>query len=473
MGENETTKTRGWFIQSGVVLGITFLYILDQFISTPMMTLIIGVYLFFAILFMIVQIEGFVKYMSLAMLLFGALILLVSGSSFAIWVDSVSINHTLVALFVSVPLLGITVKSKQYLEALQGLYVKYLYNPTIFTAATQLLTHCMAIVLNMGAVSIFYHLSSDHPYLKTKRFVLTALLRGFASAIVWSPFFAAMALVTNQLQLEWASVLPYLLGFVAISFIVSLTVDLIIQFRMNSRNELKSEVAVAYDSSNEAMTSNVNWRKLIELFLLLVVMIGFVFLFDRLTRLTMPTVVILTAFIFPAAWFLLKKRHRFLLNEGKQYVQKTVPLFKKEAVLFLATGFFSGAVSQTSFGDGLATFLTTVFQDFTIGISFFIALTVILFSLIGFHPIMLITLYITSVDPTLLGMSPSYYAVLLLGSWGLATPVSPMTAISQLLGSLTHERVFTLSFRWNIIYCISGLIFLILYVSFLSKWSVL
>src|SRR5690606_8166015 len=123
-----------------------------------------------------------IKYMSIAMFVIGAIILSVKGSSFEIWLQSVSINHTLVALLVSVPLLGITVKSKQYIEALQQLYVKYLYNPTIFTAATQLLTHGMAIVLNMGAVTIFYYLSSNNPVVKQKRFVLTALVRGFASA---------------------------------------------------------------------------------------------------------------------------------------------------------------------------------------------------------------------------------------------------------------------------------------------------
>lgn len=468
----ESATERSWKLQSGFVLGITFFYLLGQFIIGPMITTIIGIYLFVVTLFMLFQIDGFIKYMSIAMFVIGAIILSVKGSSFEIWLQSVSINHTLVALLVSVPLLGITVKSKQYIEALQQLYVKYLYNPTIFTAATQLLTHGMAIVLNMGAVTIFYYLSSNNPVVKQKRFVLTALVRGFASAIVWSPFFAAMALVTSQLNLEWSTALPYLFGFVVVSFIVSIIVDLFVQKKQSAMLDSSEEVATTIDEFTREEVS-VNWKKIIELFSLLLAIIGFVFLIDRVTSLTMPTVVILTAFFFPPIWLLLKRKYAMLISESKQYVKKTVPLFKKETVLFLTTGFFSGAVSQTNFGNGLATFLNIIFQDFTIGISLFIAVTIILFSLIGFHPIMLITLYITSVDPMQLGMSKVYYAILLLGSWGLATPVSPMTAVSHLLGSLSRIRVFTLSFRWNILYCICGLIFLIVYVTFLAKLNVI
>lgn len=455
-----------WLFYSSLVLGITLLNILGQFVTAPILSYISGIYLFVFIVIMLFQIDGFVKYMSIVMLGVGVIILIGKGSSTDVWLRSVSINHTLVALFVSVPLLGIAVKSKKYIDALQGFYIKYLHNPTIFTAATQLFTHGMAIVLNMGAVSIFYYLSSSNPVVKSKRFILTALMRGFASAITWSPFFAAMALVMGQLHLEWANALPYLFGFVVVSFIVSVTVDLLLQKRLSAEVSEGDEVAVTLEK--EVV---VDWRKIIELVLLLLSMIVFVFLFDRMTSLSMPTVVILTAFLFPTIWLLIKNKKALLLKEGKNYIKTTVPLFKTEAVLFIATGFFSGAISETNFGSWLATTLTTLFQHSVIGISLFIAVTIIVFSLIGFHPIMLITLYVTSVDPTQLGMSVIYYAVLLLGAWGLATPVSPMTAVSHLLGSLTRVRVFTLSFRWNITYCIFGLFFLILYLTILMKMN--
>ncbi len=430
---------------------------------------IIGIYLLTVVLILLIEIDGFIKYMSLTMLGVATFILLVKKSSFTIWIESVTINHTLVALFVSVPLLGITVKSEQYIEALKGLYIHYLYRPTIFAAVTQLLTHGMAIVLNMGAVSIFYYLSSDNPIVSSPRIITTALIRGFANAIMWSPFFAAMALVTNQLQLEWVSALPFLLGFVAISFTVSIIIDWREHKKIEANTSL-SEIAVTKEEEERTV---VQWTKIIELFLLLIAMVVFVFIFDSITGLRMPTIVIISAFLFPTVWLLINKKRNVLFTEGKHYIKTTVPLFQKETVLFLTTGFFSGAVSQTSFGYVLATFLVTFFQDFTIGISLFIAISIIVFSLIGFHPIMLITLYVTSVEPSALGMSVQYYAVLLLGAWGLATPVSPMTAVSHLLGSLSRQKVTDVSFRWNITYCICALVLLILYLTVLSHFQLI
>lgn len=436
----------------------------------PIMDNIIGIYLFTVVLLLLLNIDGFIKYMSFTMIGVAIFILALKKSSFQVWVDSVGINHTLVALFVSVPLLGITVKSEQYIEALKGLYVNYLYRPTIFAAVTQLLTHGMSIVLNMGAVSIFYYLSADNPVVSSPRFITTALIRGFANAIMWSPFFAAMALVTNQLQLEWVSALPFLLGFVAISFLVSFILDLIEYKKVTAKSSVR-EIVATEEAKMEPTV--VNWSKIIELFLLLVAMVVFVFIFDSITSLRMPTIVIISAFLFPTVWLLFNKKRDVLYAEGKQYVTTTVPLFQKETVLFLTTGFFSGAVSQTSFGQVLASFLVTFFQDFTIGISLFIAVSIIVFSLIGFHPIMLITLYVTSVDPAALGMSVVHYAVLLLGAWGLATPVSPMTAVSHMLANLTRQKVIDVSFRWNITYCVCGLMLLIIYVTLLSAFQII
>lgn len=459
-------------IQSGLVLGITFMYLLGQFIHLPQMQYITGAYLMFVMLFFLPIIDGLIKYMSIGMLAIGSIIFILKGSSIDVWMSSASLNHTLISLFVSVPLLGLTVKSEEYLLALKGLYIKYLHSPSLFLASTQLFTHAMSVVLNMGAVSIFYYLSSKNPVLRSPRLISTTLLRGYASTITWSPFFAAMALVIGQLHIEWAAALPYLLGCVLISFAISILTDMIVMKREATvTGAVQEHAAGATVAEDEAM--NVNWKKITELFLLLAGMIGLVFLIDWLTPLTMPTAVIILAFLLPPIWLAIKRQILLLLAESKHYVTTTVPLFKKETVLFLATGFFSGAVSQTNFGTWLAKVLLTVFKDFTIGISFFIAVTIIAFSIIGFHPIMLISLYITSVDPAMLGMSKLYYAVLLLGAWGLATTVSPMTAVSHMLGNLMKQRVFELSFNWNIFYCLISLCFLILYLTILAVFQVI
>lgn len=152
------------------------------------------------------------------------------------------------------------------------------------------------------------------------------------------------------------------------------------------------------------------------------------------------------------------------LVEWRRYSDKTVPLLKKEGVLFLVSGFFSGAVAQTGFGPWLADLLLDAFGSFQMGILFFISLSIIGLSLMGFHPIVIITVYVTSINPVQLGFTPLFYSILLLGSWGIATSLSPMTAVSHLLSNLLHEKVWNISFRWNLVYVFLLMVILVLYL---------
>jgi hypothetical protein len=56
--------------------------------------------------------------------------------------------------------------------------------------------------------------------------------------------------------------------------------------------------------------------------------------------------------------------------------------------------------------------------------------------LVGLHPIVLVTIFATGIDPASLGISPLFLALLLLGSWGISNPVSPASAVNNLLSGL-------------------------------------
>ncbi|MGP4080747.1 hypothetical protein ACTWQL_12570 [Pseudalkalibacillus sp. R45] len=461
----ETASRESTFLVGVLILPIIGLFIASQFMANDWLELFTGIYLLCVITLLLPSAKGVFKYLTLALIVLSVIFLLNEGATFDVWIESVSINHTLVALFISVPFLGVPVKSKEYLEALKQVYIRYMQNPNVFFFLTQSFTHFMAIILNVGSVSIFYQLGGANPYVKSPRRLSTPLMRGFATALIWSPFFAAMALVTTYLHIEWANSVPFLLGFVILSFLASS----LLEWRLNVKTADKEEVATGNENAEEVKgTAPLQKRKLIELASFLVLIIVSLLVLEKVTSLSMVTLVIFLSFLFPMFWLTVKKRFRRFVLEAIRYATVTVPLLKKEVLLFLVAGFFSGAVAQTGFGDWIAGVLNHMYGGY-VSISLFIILTVIFASLIGFHPIMLITVYVTSLEPSAIHLSTMYFAVLLLGAWGIATSISPMTGVSHLLAHEMKEKVVNISLKWNLGYGALSLGLLLTYMVLLHE----
>jgi hypothetical protein len=63
-------------------------------------------------------------------------------------------------------------------------------------------------------------------------------------------------------------------------------------------------------------------------------------------------------------------------------------------------------------------------------------------SIIGLHPIVPVTILAGGIDPLSMQISSIYFAVLLLGSWALSNPISPASAVNNLLAGLLNKTVF-------------------------------
>lgn len=188
-------------VTSIALIALPFVYIADLSLKMPILHDAISWYILALILLILPQVRGFIFYMSSVLFLFGVSLYAVQGSAQSNWSEGMLLNLSLVALFLSVPLLGIPVRVGGYFEALAVIYARYLKHVSYYYIVTQSLTHLMAIFLNIGAVPIFHYLSSAHPYVKSKRILGTALMRAFAASICWSPFFSSMALIVGQLKI--------------------------------------------------------------------------------------------------------------------------------------------------------------------------------------------------------------------------------------------------------------------------------
>ncbi|WP_102264444.1 hypothetical protein [Mesobacillus jeotgali] len=377
------------------------------------------------------------------------------------WIKSLRINITLVAIFLVVPLLGIPVKTGGYVEALKIVLYKKMNEPYFFYLGTTFLTHLLGVVLNIGSVSIVNQLTAASN-IKAPRLVANAINRGFVTSIFWSPYFSAMALILSQLPIKWSSIVFYSIGLSIIGVLVSLVIDRK-QIKTSFPDE-QGERGLNHDRETLLQAK----KKVFELFTYLIVITAAVLFLEFMTGYSIVLMICLVSLAFPLLWCVLSGKGTLYFKEFKQHVYIGIPRMRKEIVLFLIAGFFSGAFIHADLSTSLIGFIQNVFGPFHLGKAYFLSIIVFLTALIGIHPIVVVTIFVTSLTPGLIGFSPEYFAVLLLASWGITNPVAPATAVNNLLANLLKVDLIVLSIRWNIKYVTIMLLIIPIYLEFVG-----
>lgn len=419
-----------------VVFSIAAVYIVQQFTQLDMLTPLLGSLVFVAIALLIPKLKGVTLWLSLSFIIIGAVLLLLQKADAGLWFDAAGINVTIVTLFLFAPLFGIPVRIPEYVERLKTFFEANLRSRTGLFAGSQLLTQIMGVFINVGSIPVVYQMVFVKPRTGMTLLLANALNRGFAGAILWSPYFAAMAIVTSGLKLSWSAILPYVLGLAALTLLVSWMVEY--------RNLRKTE----QESSEQELAQELTQEKKEKatfpfgLVMYLAFAIIVILLLERMLDLPMVIIICMAAIGFPLIWCVMK-REVLTYKEGIiNHIHVTFPALQKEVTLFLAAGFFSGSIASTGFGSAVPDLLGYIPLPIAMTFSVFTVLLIAGTSLIGLHPIVPVTILVGSIDPISMQVSPIYFAVLLLGSWALSNPISPASAVNNLLAGLLKKTVF-------------------------------
>ncbi|MBG9657906.1 hypothetical protein [Cytobacillus firmus] len=445
----------------GILIGLLAIgFILLQVFPGDAVNLFVSMISLAVMIWVLPGVRGSTLFISVFLLISAVFLMIYHHVPAEEWLKSIRINITLVAIFLVVPLLGIPVKTGGYVEALKIVLYKKMNEPYFFYFGTSFLTHILGVVLNIGSVSIVNQLTAASN-IKSPRLVANAINRGFVTTIFWSPYFSAMALVLSQLPIKWTSIVMYSIGLAIIGMLVSLLLD---RKQINASKPVEAKTVTEWD---EAQYTNAR-KKVTELFTYLIVITAAVLLLEFLTGYSIVLMICFVSLLFPLFWCVFSKKGTHYMHEFKNHMYIGIPRMKKEIVLFLIAGFFSGAFIHADLSNRLVSFIQTVFGSFHLGTSFFLASIVFMTALIGIHPIVVVTIYVTSLTPELIGLSPEYFAILLLASWGITNTVAPATAVNNLLANLLKVDLIELSIRWNIKYVIIMLIIIPFYLEILG-----
>ena len=212
-------------LERTIVFSIAAVYIVQQLTHLDMLTPILGSLVFIAITILLPKLKGITLWLTVSFMVIGSVFMLFREADARVWFKAAEINVTIVTLFLFAPLFGIPVRLPEYVEALKRFYEAKLSSKTGLFAGSQLLTQIMAVFINVGSIPVVYQMVFVKPQLGMARLLANAMNRGFAGAIFWSPYFAAMTLVTSSLHLSWSSIFPYVIGLAILSLFVSWMVD--------------------------------------------------------------------------------------------------------------------------------------------------------------------------------------------------------------------------------------------------------
>ncbi|MFB4165376.1 hypothetical protein ACE1TI_16590 [Alteribacillus sp. JSM 102045] len=304
---------------------------------------------------------------------------------------------------------------------------------------TALVSFLLGSFLNIGTiplvVSVLKRNLKEQSANLVSRFISSAMLRGYALCLVWTPMEILVAISIDITGVGYVTLLPYLLLF-------SLTL-LLITFWAG-----KSYKGYTLESVSGQIDMTAVYKKIASLSFFLILFISIIIWLRPLLNLSFLETVGLVIIPYSFLWALVIKRIRSFLVYGLRTWQARTSSLQNYVVLFLSVGFFISILGESKLMgylqypflilEGLPVLLFIVIQILFLGLA-----------MVGFHPLVTISLVGEMLQPILGSVSPLAAAIVLITS-GLSTVMAgPFNISVSLTGMLLHQNPYRVSL-WNV-----------------------
>lgn len=267
---------------------------------------------------------------------------------------------------------------------------------------TWLGVHLLGSILNLSTLFMIGDRLSRNGPLTTPQ--LLALNRGFCAAALWSPFFAAMAVVMGLApQLNYSQVLIHGLILAACAALLSF-------IGITRRFDLSHTPGFSMSPGSLLMPIS---------------MAGLVMLFHYRLTPALPILAIIT-FLLPGVALLLNliKGVRWTAARLQRHTLERLPAMRGEVSLFLCAGLLTQGL--TTFADAATDGGWQLFPEFGPAQASISFIAIVLSSLAGLHPIIGISV-LASVARLANENQQTLFALACLAAWGVGTSVGPLS----------------------------------------------
>jgi len=382
--------------------------------------------------------RGFQLYISLAALFIGHVIVFYYDLNFQVWYIGMTKGIGMPLLFVVIPLISFPIKHGPYLDSLESFAVSKINKPGVLFIVLSLMHLALTIVLNIGSIPTLQKLICKFRF--PKQFLSLLYLAGYASYIVFSPFDAVLNMILMLASITYSQ---YFCG--GLVMVISILMVAVVYLRCNRRLR-----ALVLGSLTHLTVKKADPKKVYELFGHIIIMILLAFFSEQFLPFStslygIALVIVFYSFVW-GAWI---RKLGAYKKELKTYSRNFLA-FKGFLPFLISAGFLGSLVPYTRLNDGVALLMqyVNVLPQYMM-IQLLILVTMIL-SLCGVHMLITVTVLAAVIPPSLIGLSPPSFVLLLLSCWFIAMSITPFAPFVVVVADTIEEQPFVVGFKYNI-----------------------
>lgn len=413
------------------------------------------------------------KWFGIGMLVVGTALEFQKGRGIAGISEGIAMNLPLITLVILVPLLSVPLRLGGYFDAIDELLRRLKHHPRKLFAGITGVLFALGPILNIGSIRLVDELLKRLGL--APRMLARSYMVGFSTTMLWSPYYASVALVLYYLKVPVAAYMAYGIGL-ALLFVVSGNVVFAFRSRRHSVDadaEAGGKTDDPSEGTDEATATSCGQAnvppagtdeasadgpardgegyrgKLARLGMIVAGLMTVTFVLEAVTRWSMLVIVSLLAVAFPLLWGLATRDWRRLAAHGADFRDKSVPMMNNEIVLFTSAGFLGNAMQGTGFGSGIERLINSLGQQSFLLLAVAVVVTVVGLTFIGIHPMVIVTALVTQMDAAQLGTTPNVLAMLLMLAWSISSVLSPVNPLNLMVSRLSGLSGLQVGFREN------------------------
>ncbi|RXT13673.1 hypothetical protein EIZ39_05860 [Ammoniphilus sp. CFH 90114] len=415
-----------------------FLFLIQYFVGSQVLQYILALFAAIAFLGSITLARPTPRFFSILMFLAGIIFTVLKGDGLEEVVQGITANLPLLTLLVLVPLLSIPLKMGGFFDSIL-LYLKHFQNHPrkLFMGITSVLFF-LGPILNIGAIRIVHEFAQKLKLNST--FLSKAYLVGFSTTILWSPYYAAVAITLLYLQVSITDYVPYGLGLGILFLIIG---NLMFSLWAGKQKLEPSE------QQDEESFSPDHGKRIKVLAVIIFSLMTVTIIAEMITHWSMLVLVSFVAILFPLVWCLFSHQWKALRQYLLDFRDQSVPIMNNEIIMYISAGFFGQSLIGTSLGQGLSIFMIDLAQISFLLFALFILVTMVIVTYMGIHQVVVVTVLATQMDPILLGTTKEILAMVIMLAWATSSVLSPVNPVNLLVSTLVKRSSIQVGTRDN------------------------
>lgn len=375
-----------------------------------------------------------------ALLLLSAGLMIYSRADMRSWMDALTRNGLLTALFTFGNLLHIPFRFNTYQMELKNVAKLYMHSILTFHLMVSIPTHTFAAITGFATLGIMYHLfhETSNLYKADDEFIAT-LVRSYASSGFWGTSWVSVMLVVQELHIPWPRLILLAIPFTVTAFAINLAS---LKLRM-----LRSPGC--YPTLKPDSDTVVDWRKIIIMATMILIIVGTTLVANLITGWSLLAIVPLVSLIFPPLAALVQRKGQRYREELKDFGQVGLFRSRTNVCLFTAAGLLAHALDISGVGEAIGQLIPSFLTRWPALMAMAIMLLIIIPGQLGIHPVAIGTTLVTTINPAAVGLTVPSFALAIICGWLLSNMTSPFSAINLTMSGITGKNSWYTGLKLN------------------------